>query len=124
MTSAPKSERIVAAAGAAMKLPQSITLKPSNNSPISSLPLVALVPAWKTRLQRLPLLVLLTPDRLQRAYNGELLGIAFGLELLGRCSCERRLSLRDDLVLRRLIQIDRRHVLPCLVEIRPELLEE
>jgi hypothetical protein len=42
MTSAPKSERIVAAAGAAMKLPQSITFKPSNKSPISFLPLIAL----------------------------------------------------------------------------------
>src|SRR5260370_38403218 len=105
MTSAPKSERIVAAAGAAMKLPQSITFKPSNNSPISSPPLVALVPAWKTRLQRLPLLVLLTPDRLQRAYNGEFLGIAFGLELLGRRCCEPRLSLADCPVLHRPIQI-------------------
>src|SRR5260370_14531994 len=115
MTSAPKSERIVAAAGAEMKLQQSITFKPSNNSLISSLPLVGLVPAWKTRLQHLPLLVFLTLDRLQRADDGELLGIAFGLELLGRRGGKRRFGLRDDLVLRRFIQIDSRHVLPCLV---------
>src|SRR6266446_5964243 len=124
MTSAPKSDRIVAAAGAAMKLPQSITFKPSNKSPILSLPLFAHVPVWKTRLQSLPLLVFLTLDRLQRAYDGQLLRIALGLELLGRRGGERRVGLRDNPVLRRLIQIDGRHVLPRLVETRTELLEE
>src|SRR5258706_14032266 len=108
MTSAPKSERIVAAAGAALKLPQSITFKPSNNSPISSLPLVAPVLAWRTRLQRLLFACL---HRLERADDRQLLGVTFTFELLRRLRGERCLSLRDDLVLRGLIQIDRCHVL-------------
>src|ERR1700712_4765290 len=62
--------------------------------------------------------------RPERADNRQLLGVAFTFELLGRLRGERRLGLRDDLVLRRLIQIDRRHVLPRLVETRTELLEE
>src|SRR2546429_9003429 len=62
--------------------------------------------------------------RLERADNRQLLGVAFTFELLRRLRGEGCLSLRDDLVLRGLIQIDRRHVLPGLVETRPELLEE
>src|SRR6266478_3773313 len=63
-------------------------------------------------------------DRLERANDRQLLGVALAFELLRRLRGEGCLSLRDDLVLRRLIQIDRRHVLPCLVETRTELLEE
>src|ERR1700726_509373 len=121
MTSAPKSERIVAAAGAAIKLPQSITFKPSNKSPISFLPLIASVPASMTRSQRLLFACL---HRLECADDRQLPGVAFTFELLRRLRGERCLSLRDDLVLRGLIQIDRRHVLPGLVETRTELLEE
>src|ERR1700682_4495907 len=62
--------------------------------------------------------------RLERANDRQLLGVAFTFELLGRLRGEGCLSLRDDLVLRGLIQIDRRHVLPGLVETRTELLEE
>src|SRR6266403_2767300 len=63
-------------------------------------------------------------DRLERANDRQLLGIAFTFELLRRLRSEGCLSLRDDLVLRGLIQIDGRHVLPGLVETRTELLEE
>src|ERR1700730_10746357 len=63
-------------------------------------------------------------NRLERADDRQLLGIAFAFELLGRLRGEGCLSLRDDLVLRSLVQIDRRHVLPGLVETRTELLEE
>src|SRR6266436_9433353 len=73
------------------------------------------------RLQRLLFACL---HRLERANDRQLLGIALGLELLGRRGGERRFGLRDNPVLRRLIQIDRRHVLPRLVETRTELLEE
>src|SRR6266849_292930 len=62
--------------------------------------------------------------RLECADDGQLLGVAFTFELLGWLRSEGCLSLRDDLVLRGLIQIDRRHVLPGLVETRTELLEE
>src|SRR5437016_12866709 len=62
--------------------------------------------------------------RFECAYDRQLLGVAFTFELLGRLRGEGYLSLRDDLVLRGLIQIDRRHVLPGLVETRTELLEE
>src|SRR6266403_1393152 len=62
--------------------------------------------------------------RLERADDRQLLGVAFTFELLGRLRGEGCLSLRDDFVLRRLIQIDGRHVLPGLVETRTELLEE
>src|SRR6266403_4102562 len=62
--------------------------------------------------------------RLERADDRQLLGIAFTFELLRRLRSEGCLSLRDDLVLRGLIQIDRSHVLPGLVETRTELLEE
>src|SRR5437660_7471377 len=74
-----------------------------------------------TRLQRLLFACL---HRLERADDRQLLGVAFTFELLGRLRGEGYLSLRDDLVLRGLIQIDRRHVLPGLVETRTELLEE
>src|SRR4030088_1160393 len=74
-----------------------------------------------TRLRRLLLVCL---HRLERADDRQLLGVAFTFELLGWPRCEGCLSLRDDLVLRRLIQIDRRHVLPSLVETWTELLEE
>src|ERR1700756_3035214 len=63
-------------------------------------------------------------DRLKRTDDGQLLGVAFTFELLGRLRRKGCLGLRDDLVLRGLIQIDRRHVLPGLVETRTELLEE
>src|SRR6476620_12575919 len=62
--------------------------------------------------------------RLERADDRQLLGVAFTFELLRRLRGEGCLGLRDDLVLRGLIQIDRRHVLPGLVETRTELLEE
>src|SRR5258705_7545528 len=62
--------------------------------------------------------------RLERADDRQLLGVAFTFELLRRLRGEGCLRLRDDLVLRGLIQIDRRHVLPGLVEARTELLEE
>src|SRR3979411_2859730 len=62
--------------------------------------------------------------RLERPDDRQLLGVTFTFELLGRLRGEGCLSLRDDLVLRRLIQIDRRHVLPSLVETWTELLEE
>src|SRR5258708_25015830 len=62
--------------------------------------------------------------RLERADDRQLLGVAFTFELLSRLRGKGRLSLRDDLVLRGLIQIDRCHVLPSLVETRTELLEE
>src|SRR5437879_12351853 len=74
-----------------------------------------------TRLQRLLFACL---HRLERADDRQLLGVAFTFELLGRLRGEGYLSLRDDLVLRSLIQIDRRHVLPSLAETRTELLEE
>src|SRR5438445_12876932 len=74
-----------------------------------------------TRLQRLLFACL---HRLERADDRQLLGVAFTFELLGRLRGKGCLSLRDDLVLRGLIQIDRRHVLPGLVEARTELLEE
>src|SRR5438132_8844166 len=104
-----------------MKLPQSITFKPSNKSPISFLPLIASVPAWMIRLRRLLFACL---HRLERADDRQLLGVAFTFELLGWLRGEGCLSLRDDLVLRGLIQIDRSHVLPGLIEPRTELLEE
>src|SRR6267378_6498381 len=62
--------------------------------------------------------------RLERADDRQLLGVAFTFELLRRLCGEGCLSLRDDLVLRGLVQIDRRQVLPGLVETRTELLEE
>src|SRR5258707_15352859 len=62
--------------------------------------------------------------RLERANDRQLLGVALAFELLRRLRGEGCLSLRDDLVLRGLIQIHRRHVLPSLVETRTELLEE
>src|SRR5216684_1669723 len=62
--------------------------------------------------------------RLERTDDRQLLGVAFTFELLRRLRGEGCLSLRDDLVLRGLIQIDRRHVLPGLVETWTELLEE
>src|SRR6266404_5083784 len=62
--------------------------------------------------------------RLERANDRQLLGVALAFELLRRLRGEGCLSLRDDLVLRGLIQIDGRHVLPSLVETRTELLEE
>src|SRR5260370_5578632 len=62
--------------------------------------------------------------RLERADDRQLLGVAFTFELLRRLRGEGCFGLRDDLVLRGLIQIDRRHVLPSLVETRTELLEE
>src|SRR5258707_12523159 len=62
--------------------------------------------------------------RLERANDRQLLGVALAFELLRRLRGEGCLSRRDDLVLRGLIQIHRRHVLPSLVETRTELLEE
>src|SRR5258707_6331539 len=60
----------------------------------------------------------------ERADDRQLLGVAFAFELLGRLRGKGCLSLRNDLVLRGLIQIDRRHVLPGHVETRTELLEK
>src|SRR5258707_4151525 len=62
--------------------------------------------------------------RLERADDRQLFGVAFTFELLGRWRGKGCFSLRDDLVLRGLIQIDGSHVLPGLVETRTELLEE
>src|SRR3982074_2168498 len=62
--------------------------------------------------------------RLERANDRQLLGVAFAFELLRWLCGEGCLGLRDDLVLCGLIQIDRRQVLPGLVETRTELLEE
>src|SRR4051812_28876096 len=121
MTSAPKSDRIVAAAGAAMKLPQSITFKPSNKSPISFLPLVALRSGLDDPIATLLLACL---HRLERTDDRQLLGVAFTFELLRWLRGEGCLSLRDDFVLRGLVQVDCRHVLPGLIETRTELLEE
>src|SRR5882724_9831314 len=73
------------------------------------------------RLQRMLFACL---HRLERADDRQLLGVALAFELLRRLRGEGCLSLRDDLVLRGLIQIDGRHVLPSLVETRTELLEE
>src|SRR6266851_3671175 len=73
------------------------------------------------RLQRMLFACL---HSLERADDRQLLGVAFTFELLRWLRGEGCLSLRDDLVLRGLIQIDRRHVLPGLVETRTELLEE
>src|SRR3954452_14277542 len=74
-----------------------------------------------TRLRRLLFACL---HCLERTDNRQLLGIAFTFELLGRLRGKGCLGLRDDLVLRGLIQINGRHVLPSLVETRTELLEE
>src|SRR5712671_1231763 len=73
------------------------------------------------RLQRLLFACL---HCLERADDRQLLGVAFTFELLGTLRGEGSFSLRDDLVLRGLIQIDRSHVLPGFVETRTELLEE
>src|SRR5207253_8418512 len=102
-----------------MKLPQSITFKPSNKSPISLLPLIASFPAWMIRSGRLLFSCLHRPER---ADDRQLLGIAFTFELLRWLRGEGCLGLRDDFVLRGLIRIDRRHVLPGLIETRTELL--
>src|SRR5260370_2281799 len=75
-------------------------------------------------MKRLQVLLFACLHRLERADDRQLLGVAFTFELLGRLRGEGYLSLRDDLVLRGLIQIDRRHVLPGLVETRTELLAE
>src|SRR3979411_2238076 len=73
------------------------------------------------RLRRMLLACL---HRLERADDCQLLGVAFAFELLRRLRGGRRFGFRGELLLRRLIQIDRRHVLPGLVETRTELLEE
>src|SRR5580692_4020690 len=62
--------------------------------------------------------------RLERTDDSQLLGVAFTFKLLRRLRSKGCFRLRDDLVLRGLIQINRRHVLPSLVETRTELLEE
>src|ERR1700751_4203239 len=121
MTSAPKSDMTVAAAGAAMKLPQSITFRPSNKSPISLLPCSHQEPVWLTRLHRR---LLVGSNRFQRPDDRKLLGVALAFQLFRRARGEGCFRLRDDLVLCRLVQIARRHVLPGLVETRAELFEE
>src|SRR6476646_3934914 len=121
MTSAPKSDRIVAAAGAAMKLPQSITFRPSNKSSISILPCSRQGSAGLTRLHRA---LLVGSNRFQRPDDRELLGVALALQPLRRARGEGCFRLRDDLVLGCFIQVHRRHVLPSLVESGAELLEE
>src|SRR6201987_2497317 len=120
MTSAPKSDMTVAAAGAAMKLPQSITFRPSNKSPISFLPCSRQEPVWLTPLHRR---LLVGSNRFQRPDDRKLFGVALVFQLFCRARGEGRFRLRDDPVLGRLVQIDWSHVLPGLVEAGAELLE-